>query len=159
LETPYSKSEFFFAYIRPDVPTAYNHFREIFGPVLPIISVETLDDAIEYINRGNHPLVLYAFSTNEDNKKKIIANTTSGGLLFNDTFQQLSVDELPFGGVGESGYGRQVLKYSFDNFVYQRGILDVPYQADPSLAVRYPPYTAQSLEFMTGMVKQPIPPN
>lgn len=133
--------------------------EEIFGPVLPIISVETLDDAIEHINKGNHPLVLYAFSTNEDNKKKIITNTTSGGLIFNDTFQQLSVDELPFGGVGESGYGRQVLKYSFDNFVYERSILDIPYQAEPSLAVRYPPYTAQSLEFMTAIVKQPIPPS
>lgn len=132
--------------------------EEIFGPILPIISVETLDDAIEHVNGGHqHPLVLYAFSTNEDNKKKIVANTISGGLLFNDTFQQLSVNELPFGGVGESGYGRQVLKYSFDNFVYERGILDIPYEAEPHLAVRYPPYTTQSLEFMSNIVKQTIP--
>ncbi|KAF8801541.1 NADP-aldehyde dehydrogenase [Phlegmacium glaucopus] len=132
--------------------------EEIFGPVLPIISVETLDDALEHINQRDHPLVLYAFTTSEENKRKIVANTTSGGVLFNDTFQQLSVGELPFGGVGESGYGRQVLKYSFDNFVYERGILDIPYQAEPSLAIRYPPYTAQSLmEFMCAVVKQAIP--
>ncbi|KAF8166014.1 aldehyde dehydrogenase [Crassisporium funariophilum] len=131
--------------------------EEIFGPILPIVSVESIDEAIDHINAGDHPLILYAFSNNEENKKKIVANTTSGGVAFNDTFQQLAVNELPFGGVGESGYGRQVLKYSFQLFVYERGIIDVPYQAEPFMNIRYPPYTEQTYEVMSAGVHVKIP--
>ncbi|KAG6831115.1 hypothetical protein H0H87_006140 [Tephrocybe sp. NHM501043] len=73
----------------------------------------------------------------------------SGNIVFNDTFQQLSVNEVPFGGVGESGYGRQHLKYSFENFAYDRGSVDIPKSAEPSLNVRYPPYTDDTVAFFT----------
>ncbi|KDR77921.1 hypothetical protein GALMADRAFT_118796 [Galerina marginata CBS 339.88] len=132
--------------------------EEIFGPILPIVSVENVDEAINYLNDDrDYPLVLYIFSGNEANKKKIIANTNSGGVSVGDTFQQVSMNEMPFGGVGESGYGRQVLKFSFDNFVYERGVVDVPYDEEKFFGARYPPYTEESLEFFSALLKAPIP--
>jgi len=131
--------------------------EEIFGPVLPLIPVDSVDDAIEFVNSRDHPLVLYVFTENPKVKKAIIEETMSGNLVFNDTFQQLSVNELPFGGVGESGYGRQVLKYSYDNFIYDRSCIDVPKSAEPTLEVRYPPYTQEKLAFMSEPLNVKIP--
>ncbi|KAF5312090.1 hypothetical protein D9619_003860 [Psilocybe cf. subviscida] len=130
---------------------------EIFGPIIPIMAVENVQEAIDYINSRDHPLVLYAFATDESVKKQIVDQTTSGGVAFNDTFGQMAMDEVPFGGVGESGYGRQVLKYSIDNFVYERGVADVPYAEEPHMGLRYPPYTKESLAAMSGFLSMKIP--
>ncbi|KAG5338228.1 hypothetical protein C0989_007898 [Termitomyces sp. Mn162] len=124
--------------------------EEIFGPILPLVPVDSVEDAIEFISSRDNPLVLYAFTEDEKTKDALIERTTSGNLVFNDVFQQLSVNELPFGGVGESGYGRQVLRYSYDNFVYDRACLDIPRSAESDLAVRYPPYTDDKLSFFTS---------
>ncbi|KAF8064447.1 aldehyde dehydrogenase [Lyophyllum atratum] len=131
--------------------------EEIFGPILPVISVDSVADAIEFVNSRDHPLVLYVFTEDAETKKSIIEETMSGNLVFNDTFQQLSVNELPFGGVGESGYGRQVLKYSYENFKYDRACIDVPKSAEPTLEVRYPPYTEDKLAFMSAPIRVKIP--
>ncbi|PFH47735.1 hypothetical protein AMATHDRAFT_67022 [Amanita thiersii Skay4041] len=131
--------------------------EELFGPLLPLVPVDTLDEAIEYINTRDHALVLYAFTENEEVKKKINENTTSGNLVFNDTFMQLAVNELPFGGVGESGYGRQVLKFSCDLFMYQRSCVDIPRAAEPGLETRYPPYTQEKFEFFSAPARVEIP--
>ncbi|KAF8955005.1 aldehyde dehydrogenase [Flammula alnicola] len=130
---------------------------EIFGPILPIVSVENVDEAIDYVNDHDHPLVLYAFTTDEKTKKKILDNTTSGNVVFNDTINQLSMNEVPFGGVGESGHGRQVLYYSFENFTYTRSVADMPYHEEKFFGPRYPPYTKESLEFMSEILRRPIP--
>ncbi|PPQ71655.1 hypothetical protein CVT26_010574 [Gymnopilus dilepis] len=131
--------------------------EELFGPILPIVAVESLDEAIGYVNARNHPLVVYIFSSDEGNKRKIIDNTVSGSVAVNDVFFQLAVNELPFGGVGESGYGRQVLKYSFDNFVYLRSITDTPYADEPNFQARYPPYTKESYDLFAAILQTPIP--
>ncbi|TFK73844.1 aldehyde dehydrogenase [Pluteus cervinus] len=131
--------------------------EEIFGPILPIVPVENLTEAINFLNERDHPLVIYAFSTNEQTQQFIRENTTSGGLVFNDTFQQLAVNELPFGGVGESGYGRQVLRYSFDLFSYGRSSVEIPTAIEPMLAIRYPPYTKEHTDIMSASVKLKIP--
>ncbi|KAF8961613.1 NADP-aldehyde dehydrogenase [Flammula alnicola] len=139
-------------------PTVVVDFIEIFGPILPIVSVENVDEAIDYVNdQCDHPLVLYAFTTEEKTKKKILDNTTSGNVLFNDTINMLSMNEVPFGGVGESGYGRQVLYYSFENFTYTRSVADMPYPEEKFFGPRYPPYTKESLEFMSEILRRPIP--
>ncbi|KAF4619978.1 hypothetical protein D9613_004641 [Agrocybe pediades] len=130
---------------------------ELFGPILPIYSVENVDEAIAYLNERDHPLVLYMFSTDEANKSRVVARTTSGAVSFNDVFQHIAINELPFGGVGESGYGRQILKFSFDNFVYERGVLDIPYEEEKFFGARYPPYTQESLGFFSEVLKTPIP--
>ncbi|PPQ79732.1 hypothetical protein CVT25_003299 [Psilocybe cyanescens] len=133
--------------------------EEIFGPILPIVAVEDLDEAIAFVNNRDHPLVSYIFSNNEDFKQKFIANTTSGNVWIGDTFQQVGVSEVPFGGVGESGYGRQSMKACFDDFSYQRGLVEIPDGIEPFLTARYPPYTEGSLEIITQMINQPIPPS
>ncbi|KAF8878203.1 Aldehyde/histidinol dehydrogenase [Infundibulicybe gibba] len=133
--------------------------EELFGPILPLVAVDSVDDAIEFISSRDHPLVLYAFTSDEKTKIKIRENTMSGNLVFNDTFQQLAIHELPFGGVGESGYGRQVLKYSYDNFTYERSTLDIPKESELFLEPRYPPYTPEKLEFMSVPINLAIPPS
>ncbi|KAG2017283.1 aldehyde dehydrogenase, variant 2 [Coprinopsis cinerea AmutBmut pab1-1] len=111
---------------------------ELFAPLLPVVGVESVVDALEYVRRRDHPLVLYAFTNDENLKQYISDSTMSGNLVFNDTFQQLSVDQLPFGGVGESGHGRQTLKYTFDEFVYQRSVVDIPQRCVLSSPLSYP---------------------
>ncbi|TFK33492.1 Aldehyde/histidinol dehydrogenase [Crucibulum laeve] len=130
---------------------------EIFGPILPILVVDDVDHAIQYINSKPHPLVLYMFTEDEQTKERILNNTTSGNVCINDTFQQMAVNELPFGGVGESGYGRQVLKNSFDLFTYERAVVDVPKDAEPVISARYPPYTTKSFSIMASSAFLPIP--
>ncbi|PPQ75058.1 hypothetical protein CVT26_012060 [Gymnopilus dilepis] len=127
--------------------------EEIFGPILPIMAVENVGEAIAYLStRPDSPLVVYIFSGSEQNIKKIITNTTSGNVTINDTIMQTSVKELPFGGVGESGYGRVFGQHTFDNFVYRRSITDIPYLNEPSSLGRYPPYTKESYEAFAGML-------
>ncbi|KAI5118782.1 hypothetical protein M0805_005012 [Coniferiporia weirii] len=132
--------------------------EEIFGPVLPIVPVEDLEEAIDFINEREHPLAFYAFTNDPVLKQRLVDETLSGSLIFNDTFDQLSSNELPFTGVGESGYGYQVMKYGFDEFTHHRASLDVPAEIEPHLSVRYPPYTSDKLAIMSGNVYLPIPP-
>jgi len=131
--------------------------EEIFGPFLPILPVEDVDEAINFVRARDHPLVLYAFTRNDETKNKILSKTASGNAVFNDTVQQLAVNELPFGGVGESGYGRQVLRYSFDLFTYERAVIDVPKEAEPFLDIRYAPYTPEKLEPLSAAARMVIP--
>jgi len=131
--------------------------EEIFGPILPLVPVDSVDDAIAFISSRDHPLVLYAFSNNPETKEYILKNTMSGNVAFGDTFQQLALNEMPFGGVGESGYGRQVLKYSYENFTYQRSTVDVPAEEEPNLEVRYPPYTEEKIKILSAPVHCKIP--
>ncbi|TEB14391.1 ALDH-like protein, partial [Coprinellus micaceus] len=130
--------------------------EELFAPVLPVLGVESLDEALAYVRKRDHPLVIYAFSEDKATQDKIRKSTMSGGLVFNDTFQQLSVNEIPFGGVGESGYGRQVLKYTFEEFTYQRTVVDIPQSEEPKNALRYPPSSKESLALFEGWLRVPI---
>ncbi|KAK0218138.1 aldehyde dehydrogenase [Armillaria fumosa] len=130
---------------------------ELFGPILPIIEVGTFEDACELVSQGDHPLVLYAFTQNEDIKTLIRDGTTSGNLVYNDTFIQLGVAELPFGGVGESGYGRQHGRYGFESFSYLRSSIDMPLELERVLTIRYPPYTPDNLKLMNPNVDIKIP--
>ncbi|EIN03578.1 aldehyde dehydrogenase [Punctularia strigosozonata HHB-11173 SS5] len=131
--------------------------EEIFGPILPIVPVDSMDEAIAFVNERPHALVLYAFTEDPQVKQQITDTTASGSLVFNDTFQQLSVNETPFSGVGESGYGGQVMKYTFDGFTHLRTTIDIPKEAEPTLEVRYAPYTAEKLSIMTGLFQSSIP--
>ncbi|KAH7922135.1 aldehyde dehydrogenase [Leucogyrophana mollusca] len=131
--------------------------EEIFGPILPIITVDSLEDAIRFINARPHPLVLYAFTEDPTAKEQLINETQSGGIVFNDTFQQLAVNELPFAGVGESGYGYQIMKYTFDTFTQLRSSVDVPKEAEPHMQIRYPPHGAEAVKALSAAAYQPIP--
>ncbi|KAJ7146893.1 aldehyde dehydrogenase [Mycena epipterygia] len=130
---------------------------EIFGPILPIVPVDSVHDAIEFVRDRPHPLVLYAFTEAQELKTQLIDETLSGGLVFNDLFMQLAVNELPLGGVGESGYGSQVLKYGFDSFSYERASIDIPKEAEPFLAFRYHPFTQATFDALSGPALLEIP--
>ncbi|KAL0572875.1 Hexadecenal dehydrogenase [Marasmius crinis-equi] len=131
---------------------------ENFGPLIPIVEVKTIEEAIQMISERDHPLVLYAFTNSEQTKQYIRDNTMSGAIVYNDTVIQLAVNELPFGGVGESGYGRQVLRYTYEAFSYLRTSVDIPYEAESMLAGRYPPYTKEKWDAMVAPVlNMPIP--
>ncbi|WP_030684440.1 aldehyde dehydrogenase family protein [Streptomyces sp. NRRL B-1347] len=109
--------------VRPDEPVMR---EEIFGPVLPIVEVADLDEAIAFINDRDKPLALYAFTESAATRERIAAQTSSGGLGFGLPMAHLSVPELPFGGVGESGMGAYHGPHSIAVFSHRKARLDVP---------------------------------
>ncbi|WP_404463762.1 aldehyde dehydrogenase family protein [Vreelandella aquamarina] len=96
--------------------------EEIFGRVLPVISVKHTDDAIRFINARPHPLALYAFTHQKTLQETLRHSTRSGALVFNDTLLQHAVPSLPFGGVGESGTGAYHGRHGFERFSHLRGV-------------------------------------
>ncbi|HET8817405.1 MAG TPA: aldehyde dehydrogenase family protein [Pseudidiomarina sp.] len=113
---------------------------EIFGPILPIISVNNLAEAIEFIQRRDKPLALYGFSNNSAALKQLTEQTHAGNQCNNDTLMFMLNPELPFGGVGPSGMGRYHGKFGFDTFSHQKALMTRPFWFDPKF--RYPPYTS-----------------
>lgn len=112
--------------------------EEIFGPLLPIVSVPSVDEAIRFVNSRPKPLALYVFSGDRAVSKKVLERTSSGGACVNDCFVHFAVPGLPFGGVGTSGMGAYHGKHSFDTFSHRKGVIEKPTLVDPWL--RYPPY-------------------
>ncbi|HHD2752001.1 TPA: aldehyde dehydrogenase [Clostridium perfringens] len=112
--------------------------REIFGPILPILNFEDLDDVINIINSKDKPLALYYFSEDKNKIEKILNTTSSGGVTINDTLVHVSSTYLPFGGVGNSGMGEYHGKYSFDLFSNKKGVMDRKTFLDINL--RYAPF-------------------
>ncbi|PCH44824.1 aldehyde dehydrogenase [Wolfiporia cocos MD-104 SS10] len=131
--------------------------EELFGPILPIIPVESVDEALEHIRSQPSPLVIYAFTSSEELKQRLLDTTYSGTLVLNDTTSQLAVYEMPFGGEGDSGHGRWYGKYSFDTFTNLRSFTNVPPAAEPFLGARYLPYTDESYAAMTSDLRLEIP--
>ncbi|GAA4675539.1 aldehyde dehydrogenase family protein [Gordonia humi] len=112
--------------------------EEIFGPILPVISVPSIDDAIEFVDARSKPLALYLFTESKAVEDAVIGRTSSGAVGVNHLLYQLLVPELPFGGVGDSGLGRYHGKHGFDTFSHHKAVLRKPSRPDPTLA--YPPY-------------------
>jgi coniferyl-aldehyde dehydrogenase len=90
--------------------------EEIFGPLLPLVPYETLDDAIGFINSDARPLALYYFGRDRQNTERVLNETVAGGVTLNDTILHISQEHLPFGGVGPSGMGAYHGKVGFDTF-------------------------------------------
>lgn len=111
--------------------------EEIFGPLLPILVYDTLDEALTFINNRPKPLALYVFG-NTRMGKKVLAATSSGGACLNDTILHVANKHLPFGGVGESGMGRYHGRNSFLTFSHQKAVVSSSLWFD--LKAKYPPY-------------------
>lgn len=128
---------------------------EIFGPILPIIRVNSLQEAIDYINSKPRPLALYSFAKNEEMNSKLIEATTSGGVCVNDTMWHMAWHGLPFGGIGNSGVGNYHGKYSFDTFSHHRSVLNRSFSmlSEKLGEARYPPYTVGKLKFFQAVLK------
>jgi len=112
--------------------------EEIFGPILPVLTFDTLDEAIATINRHEKPLALYFFSANRYDQQRILKEVAFGGGCINDTISHLANPNLPFGGVGNSGLGSYHGIASFDVFSHQKSVLHRGTWLD--LPFRYPPY-------------------
>ena len=115
--------------------------EEIFGPLLAVLTVESMSEAVEFVNGREKPLALYVFAEDSDKVDELVGRTTSGGTCVNHVIQHLLPPELPFGGVGESGTGRYHGRSGFDTFSNLRSVLKKPTRPDPKLL--YPPYTAK----------------
>lgn len=113
--------------------------EEIFGPLLPIIEVASMDKAINFINDREKPLALYLFSNDDLTIKKVTNETSAGTLSINDTVVFMVNSEFPFGGVGNSGMGSYHGKWGFDTFSHLKPILHKSFFAD--VPVRYAPYS------------------
>ena len=111
--------------------------EEIFGPLLPVIEYENLDETLEFINKRDKPLAFYVFTESSKIERKILRETSSGGGCVNDTLVHPGVSSLPFGGVGASGMGCYHGKRSFDAFSHKRGIVKQSTTFD--LPIRYFP--------------------
>lgn len=123
--------------------------EEIFGPILPILTVNSATEAISRINAGDKPLALYVFSDRKDVRQAFLENTSSGALSFGLPVAHLAVTDLPFGGVGESGMGAYHGKLSVEVFSHQKPVISKPLTPD-TMALVYPPFT----EKMSALVRK-----
>ncbi|KAL6234807.1 hypothetical protein BDW75DRAFT_156583 [Aspergillus navahoensis] len=127
--------------------------QESFGPLIPILPVDNIEEAINIANSiHSTPLGLYPFGSKADTEK-ILSQTRSGGVSVNDA--SLHIPTLPFGGVGESGYGAYRGRASFDVFVHRRPITSSPGWLESILAIRYPPYAGKLAKFKAASVSAP----
>ena len=125
--------------------------EEIFGPILPVISYDRLDDAITHINSGPRPLALYWFGNDTGVRDDVLRRTVSGGVTVNDTLMHIAHDGLPFGGVGDSGWGAYHGEQGFLRFCHQKSVLVQSRFAMGSLF--YPPYGARFDQVM-GLLRR-----
>jgi aldehyde dehydrogenase (NAD+) len=112
--------------------------EEIFGPVLPVLPVDNIDQAIDFVNGRDKPLALYLFTNDGDVEEAVLSRTSSGGACVNGTILHISDPKLPFGGVGESGQGAYHGRYSFETFSHRKSVLTRSLRFDPKMM--YPPY-------------------
>ncbi|XP_074774453.1 aldehyde dehydrogenase family 3 member B1-like isoform X2 [Athene noctua] len=124
--------------------------EEIFGPILPIVVVANMDEAIDFINARPRPLAIYAFSCDSKVVNQVLERTSSGGFCGNDTLMHLTLTSLPFGGIGNSGLGKYHGKFTFDTFTHHRGCLHRNMGLEALNALRYPPYSQQKLGLLTA---------
>jgi len=113
--------------------------EEIFGPILPIVSIDSANEAIEYISARPKPLALYVFSKNKRTLKQFTQRVAAGNVCYNDTLMFMLNDEMPFGGVGRSGMGRYHGRFGFDTFSHLKPVMTRRFMLD--VALRYPPYS------------------
>lgn len=126
--------------------------EEIFGPLLPIISVPSIDQAIDYIRCHDKPLALYLFTNDKLVIDKVLSGTSSGGVCINDTFMHSLLNTLPFGGVGPSGLGRYHGKHSFDTFSHTKSVQWTGQSGEWLNTPRYPPLTFNKLKVLESLL-------
>ncbi|KAI6685510.1 hypothetical protein NL676_031423 [Syzygium grande] len=117
---------------------------EIFGPLLPIITLKKIEDSINFINSRPKPLAIYVFTLNDSLWKRMVAETSSGSVTLNDAMIQYLADTLPFGGIGESGMGNYHGKFSFDTFSHNKAVVRRSFLVD--FWFRFPPWNDHKLQ-------------
>jgi len=125
--------------------------EEIFGPILPVLTYETIEEAIAKVNSLPKPLSCYLFTKSASIKKKILKEISFGGGAINETVMHISNSNLPFGGVGHSGIGNYHGEAGFKAFTHYKSVMDKPTWLDPS--IRYYPHTPFRLKLMRWFMK------
>lgn len=126
----------------PDGPLMSN---EIFGPILPVVTVKSLDDAIRFVNSRPKPLSAYLFTKSRAVRERVIREVPAGGMMVNHLAFQVSTAKLPFGGVGASGMGAYHGRWGFEEFSHRKSVLTKPTRPDLSSFI-YPPYTERAIK-------------
>lgn len=124
---------------------------EIFGPILPVITFDNLNDVISEVNNRPKPLSLYAFTSKSKIKRKLLNEISFGGGCLNDTIMHLTNSNLPFGGVGNSGTGNYHGKAGFDAFSHQKSVLSKAMWFEPFL--KYQPYTKLNMKIIRWIIE------
>lgn len=125
--------------------------EEIFGPIMPILVFDSLDEVIRRINSMPHPLALYIFTSDKKTARKVTARCGFGGGCINDTIIHLATSEMGFGGFGESGMGAYHGKTGFDTFTHYKSIVDKKTWID--LPMRYQPYRKRNEKMIRHFLK------
>ncbi|GMH00710.1 hypothetical protein Nepgr_002549 [Nepenthes gracilis] len=124
--------------------------EEIFGPLLPILTVDRLEESFDFIRSRSKPLAAYLFTNRKKLKDEFVRTISAGGIAINDIALHLVVPSLPYGGVGESGMGSYHGKFSFDVFSHKKSVLYRSFVADAP--ARYPPYSQGKLRLLKALV-------
>ncbi|EZH72971.1 aldehyde dehydrogenase [Aquimarina atlantica] len=124
--------------------------EEIFGPILPVLSFDSIDEAITKVKTLSKPLSCYVFTKNKAVKNKILNEISFGGGAVNDAVMHFAEQSLPFGGVGDSGIGNYHGKYGFDTFSHFKGILQKPFWIE--LNLKYAPYSTKKLKWLKRII-------
>ncbi|MGR8011918.1 aldehyde dehydrogenase family protein [Streptomyces hypolithicus] len=130
--------------------------EEIFGPVLPVLTVGGVGDAVEFITARDKPLALYAFTHSKEARGRLVRETSSGAVNFGIPMAHATVAGLPFGGVGESGTGAYHGAYSFHTFSHRKPVLSKPLAPD-TMRLLYAPYSARALTLVKKFVSRTQP--
>ncbi|MFV0353001.1 MAG: aldehyde dehydrogenase [Oscillospiraceae bacterium] len=125
--------------------------EEIFGPLLPVMTYDVLDTAIEFVNEREKPLAFYFFSTSQEAQQRVLEECSFGGGCINDTILHIATSHMGFGGVGHSGMGSYHGKKSFDTFTHEKSILQRKGKID--VKMRYHPYTAFKNKILRKILK------
>lgn len=124
--------------------------EEIFGPILPVLTFKNFNEALLQIAEHEKPLSAYLFTDDSEEKENFVSKISFGGGCINDVVMHLSNDNLPFGGVGNSGIGNYHGKFGFEAFSHQKAILNRATWGEPDL--KYPPYTDKKLEWIKKLL-------
>ena len=124
--------------------------QEIFGPILPIITVDSIASAIPFVNQRAKPLAMYLYTNDSDFEKKVMTQTSAGSMCVNDGFMFMVNPELPFGGVGNSGMGNYHGQFGFDTFSHLKTVMKRSFKFDVSL--RYPPFSNFKLTLLKKLL-------
>ena len=134
--------------VSPDSPVMQ---EEIFGPILPMLCYDRLDEAITFIRSREKPLALYLFASDRQTERRVLDSCSFGGGRINDTIIHLATAHMPFGGVGHSGMGSYHGKKSFETFTHARSIVKKSTWLD--LPMRYHPYSEKKLRMIQKFMK------
>jgi coniferyl-aldehyde dehydrogenase len=128
--------------------------EEIFGPILPVMTYNVIDEAIDYVNANDRPLGLYYFGKDQTEESRVLNRTTSGGVTVNDVIFHVAMDDLPFGGIGPSGMGHYHGFDGFKTFSHQRAIFRQTNVDVAKIGGIKPPYGKASAKTIAGALKK-----